>query len=138
MSIKFIKLNENWNAEPNAPEASVSLDCSNLILEFAVNPWAYKGFEEGERARIIFKNCFKYRLGSTNDEGWYLGQCRFGKLAPEWGEFYQVIGSSPAVADATDWKIIGTDNSRNHYLFYLRDCTFECEADSYEFQRIGS
>lgn len=138
MSIKFIKLNEDWNAEPNAPEESVSIDGSNLILEFTVNPWAYEGFEEEERARIVFKKCFKYRLGPTNDEGWYLGKCRFGKLARRWGEFYQVIGGSPDVVDATDWNIVGTSNSHNHYLFYLRDCTFECEADAYDFQRIGS
>jgi hypothetical protein len=29
-------------------------------------------------------------LGRTNDEGWYLGQCRFSKVAPTWGEFYHV------------------------------------------------
>ena len=138
MNLEFIKLNNNWNAEPNAPNEIVHIDGSNVILEFTVNPWAYTGFVEEERARIIFKSGVKYRLGSTNDEGWYLGQCRFGKLAPEWGEFYLVKGFSSKVADATDWKFLNTENNGNHYLFYLRDSTFECVASDYEFQRISS
>ena len=138
MGIKFLKLNRNWNAEPNAPEETVTLEGLNLILEFTVNSWAYEGFEEEERAKLIFKNCYKFRVGPTNDEGWYLGQCRFGRLAPQWGEFYQIIGSSPTVVDAKDWKIVGTNKTGNHYLFYLRDSTFECVADSFIFQRSGS
>jgi hypothetical protein len=138
MSIEFIKLNNDWNAEPNAPEANVSVLGSDLILEFTVNPWIYAGFEEDERAQLIFKSFSKYRRGSTNDEGWYFGHCRFGKLAPAWGEFYQIEGNSPQVKEATDWVVRAIAVSKNHYLFYLRDNTFECLADSFEFRRVGS
>ncbi len=138
MSIEFVKLNKDWNAEPNAPGEKVIVEGSDIILEFTVNPWAYEGFEEEERARLIFNSCSKYRLGPTNDEGWYRGQCRFGKLAHKWGEFYLVTGSSSAVSEANDWVTVTAEKKRNHYLFYLRDCTFECEADDYEFQRISS
>lgn len=41
---------------------------------------------------IRFKNCARYRFGPENDEGWYLGQCRFSGIAPDWGEFYKVNG----------------------------------------------
>jgi hypothetical protein len=138
MSIKFVKLNKDWNAEPNAPEEKVYVEGSDLVLEFTVNPWAYEGFNEEERARLIFKACSKYRIGPTNDEGWYRGQCRFGKLAPGWGEFYLVKGSSASIVEAIDWVELSKKKSENHYLFYLRDCTFECEADDYQFQRTSS
>jgi hypothetical protein len=138
MSIEFIKLNKDWNAEPNSPDEKVFVERADVVLEFTVNPWAYEGFDEEERAQLIFMTCSKYRLGPTNDEGWYRGECRFGKLAPDWGEFYLVKGSLASIVEATDWVEISKNRSENHYLFYLRDCTFECEAKDFQFQRIGS
>ena len=136
MEIEFIHLNKDWNAEPNAPEEKILLDNSDLlVLEFTVNPWAYSGFEEEERARVIFTSPKKYRLGPTNDEGWYIGQCRYKKLAPKWGEFYQVIGSSSTISEADDWVNVSSAGGPNNFLFYLRDSTFECQAESYEFQK---
>lgn len=138
MSIEFVKLNEGWSAEPNSPDEKVYVEGADLILEFAVNAWSYEGFKEDERARLIFRSCSRYRLGPTNDEGWYMGQCRFGQLAPAWGEFYLVRGKLDGVVEASDWETVKAGIGGNHYLFYLRDSTFECEAESYEFQRISS
>jgi len=133
MSIEFLHLNPDWNAEPNAPYESVSIDnYGRLVLEFLANPWAYDGYDEEEKIKLIFTDPEKYRLGETNDEGWYSGQCRFGKLAPKWGEFYQIVGSNENVKSANDWMLLSKHNSSNHYLFYLRDNTFECIANSYE------
>lgn len=138
MAIEFVKLNEGWNAEPNSPDEKVSIEGADLTLEFTVNPWAYDGFRERERLRIVFRSCSRYRLGPTNDEGWYRGQCRFGQLAPAWGEFYLVRGESDEVCEATDWVTISDSTGAKHYLFYLRDCTFECKADAYELHRVPS
>lgn len=135
MNIEFIKLNQDWNAEPNSPQEKVHTENSSVILEFTVNPWAYDGFKEGERARLIFKSSSKYRLGATNDEGWYQGKCRYGNQAPDWGEFYMVKERSPIAIPVNDWVNVNSTASKNHYLLYLRDNTFECIADSYEFQR---
>ena len=132
MSVEFIHLNKDWNAEPNAPEESIKLSESRLILEFFVNPWAYEGFKEEQKIKIIFESPSKYRHGETNDEGWYRGQCRFKKLAPNWGEFYEVIGRDDEVKEANDWITLSQEKELNHYLFYFRDNTFECYAKSYE------
>ena len=35
---------------------------------------------------------FTIPIGPTGDEGWFRGQCRFSKLAPAWGEFYEIQG----------------------------------------------
>jgi len=138
MGIKFHRLNRSWNAEPNAPNEKIYIDQSSLFLEFNVNPWEYSGFAENERVTLKFISCSNYRLGPTNDEGWYLGQCRYGKAAPKWGEFYQICGAALDVANSNGWIKINYARMKRHYLFYLKDNTFECYADSYEFLRSAN
>jgi hypothetical protein len=91
MSTRFIKLNDDWNAEPNSPAPAVAPSGNDVVLEFRLNPFQFTQFSEGDCGRLVFRNCWRYRLGGTNDEGWYLGQCRFSKVAPAWGEFYEVL-----------------------------------------------
>ena len=135
METKFIHLNKEWNAEPNAPEERVKEEPGYLSLTFTANPWAYDGFEENQRLELRFHGCSEWRLGETNDEGWYLGQCRFSKQAPKWGEFYEVVGNTLLEEGPNDWHLIGQGKGKKHYLFYLRDTTFECRAESYELIR---
>jgi hypothetical protein len=94
MDTRFIKLNDDWNADPNAPVPFVVRSGDDVILEFHLNSFQFKRFQEGDRGRLVFRNCWRYRMGVTNDEGWYLGQCRFSNVAPAWGEFYEVRGDS--------------------------------------------
>jgi hypothetical protein len=128
--LKFLKLNLGWNAEPNAPAPVVSVDGNDVILGFYMNAFRHSEFSEEDLGFLRFMDSERYRLGSTNDEGWYRGQCRFGKLAPEWGELYQISGDYSDVADATDWHFLKTTSSSKlrHFLFYFRDNTFECVA----------
>jgi hypothetical protein len=59
-----------------------------------------------------------------------LGQCRFSKLAPGWGEFYLVEGDAELLDAPKDWQSVSPkQDSAKHYLFYFRDETFECSAD---------
>ena len=62
------------------------------------------------------------------------GQCRFGATPREWGDFYEVRGDL-LVASEDDWQILNEPvaDSR-HFLFYLRDDTFECDADDWSFE----
>ena len=134
MSTRFMKLNDNWNAEPNVPEPAVGRSRNDVILEFRLNSSRFKQFSEDDRGRLVFRNCWRYRLGGTNDEGWYLGQCRFSKVAPAWGEFYDVQGDLKLESSPDDWVIVGPEPHAvvKHFLFYLRDQTFECDADTVE------
>ncbi len=134
----FQKLNENWNAEPNAPDVSISNNNTDVELHFSLNPFAYDAYED-ERAKVVFQNCSKWRLGSTNDEGWYLGQCRYSGIAPKWGEFYEIVGHDELKDQPSDWKFSKENGSGDrHFLFYLRDNTFECMADDWKFTRFGN
>jgi hypothetical protein len=137
MATTFHRLNEDWNAEPNAPAEVLTVEGSNLVVEFFVNPYAYSGFTEEDRARITFEDVTKYRHGPTNDEGWYRDQCRFSKLAPAWGEFYEIRGElfDERVAG---WRVLTARDSspRRRFLFYFRDRTLECDAREWKLEFI--
>jgi len=109
MKTECIHLNPNWNAEPNAPSEKIEIKGEYLSLSFLLNPWAFDGFEEGQKGELRFYGCSKWRLGPTNDEGWYSGQCRFSNLAPHWGEFYEVRGNIPQENNSLEWhKLSGS------------------------------
>ncbi|MDB5680098.1 hypothetical protein [Sphingomonas bacterium] len=132
---RFVKLNHDWNAEPNDPGEQISFASGVVELAFNLNPWAYEA-DEGARALLYFSGAVKWRLGSTNDEGWYRGQCRYGKAAPEWGEFYEIGGSDPLRDQPNDWHEVGPLRAdARHFLFYLRDNTFECIAADWSLRR---
>jgi hypothetical protein len=126
----FTKLNEGWNAEPSDPCPAVSVEGRRLTLTFALNSYLYSQFAEGDKAEILFDEFWRYRLGKTNDEGWYRGQCRFSGISPKWGEFYSVDGDLRLDKAPNDWVTVGEqpDSRTQHFLFYFRDNTFECDA----------
>lgn len=133
MNPTFKKLNQGWNAHPNAPEPSVRVEGGDLLLAFRPNPFMFPEYQRVAGIELKFHRCMRYRLGPTNDEGWYRGQCRFSKLAPGWGEFYEIEGDLLLNALKTEWTEIAGKNvpGARHYLFYFRDDTFECDAESW-------
>jgi hypothetical protein len=130
----FQQLNEGWNAEPNAPEPRVRLEGKDLILWFLLNTFQFPQFALDDVGVLRFTGCQRYRLGPTNDEGWYSGQCRFSKIAPGWGEFYEVSGDLRLDKCPNDWiQLDKSEEPLRHFLFYLRDETFECDASDWHF-----
>lgn len=134
MATVFKKLNHGWNAEPNAPDPRVVVSGTSVTLDFLLNASQFDGFSEDQRGRLRFESAVRYRLGSPNDEGWFRGQCRFSAIAPAWGELYEVTGDLRLEGCPDDWKTVSTsasDGLPRHFLFYLRDETFECDASGY-------
>lgn len=132
--VSFEQLNHGWNAEPNAPEAAIEQSGPDLLLRFLVNPFQFPQFDEEDVGVLRFFNCARFRLGSTNDEGWYLGQCRYSDSAPAWGEFYELSGQDPRLDEPQDWVPVDQrPETPRHFLFYLRDNTFECIASDWSF-----
>jgi hypothetical protein len=136
--LSFRKLNDGWNAEPNAPRPVVEVVHADVWLRFALNTFQFRGFTEGDIGILRFVGCARYRLGPTNDEGWYRGQCRYSKVAPAWGEFYEIAGSDPRRDEPRDWIAVDTaaEPVGRHFLFYFRDETFECLAADWHFEPI--
>ena len=132
MATYFRQLNYGWNAEPNAPDPRISVEGSDLLLSLLANPFRFPRYVDGQRLRLRFAHAQRFWLGPTNDEGWYRGQCRFSGDAPVWGEFYEVSGDLKLDLCPGDWQALHASTSRGrHFLFYLRDWTFECEADDW-------
>lgn len=130
----FTQLNLGWNADPNAPLPQVFVEQHDVVVRFRVDVFQFSDFVEGSLASLRFSGCRRFRLGATNDEGWYRGQCRFSKLAPAWGEFYELGGDEVLLQMPTDWHFVQdpkNDCQKRHYLFYFKDETFECTADSW-------
>jgi hypothetical protein len=100
MKPHFLQLNLGWNADPNAPNPNVEVLGNDVLLSFYVNPFQFKEFEKDEIGFLRFVNCVRFRLGGTNDEGWYRGQCRFSTIAPEWGQFYEIFQRRSATTGA--------------------------------------
>jgi len=130
MKPTFLKINDGWNAESNAPCPDVRIDGRDLLLSFQLNHLKFPEFNKGDLGILRFENCQRYRLGSMNDEGWYKGQCRYSKLAPAWGEFYLVTGAPKLLEKARDWRAVGAVHGPvHHFLFYFRDNDLECLAE---------
>lgn len=135
MTTTFRRLNDNWNAEPNAPQPAVRAEGRDLVLTFRVNSFQFPAFGPDDIGVLRFPGCRRYRLGPTNDEGWYRGQCRFSRVAPAWGEFYEVTGDLRLDDCPQDWvNVSANDDGPRHFLFYFRDQTFECDAAGWDFR----
>lgn len=134
MNIEFEQLNIDWNAEPNAPEVTVSISGNNVEVKFFLNTLLFENSDEQNIAKLIFHDCLQYRYGSPNDEGFYIhNQSRFKELGVKWGEFYLVHNSDwekmfPDRVHVSDQSLDGL----KHFLFYFKDGTFECIAKDYE------
>jgi len=134
MVTSFIQLNHGWNAEPNAPFPEVQVTGSSVILEFLANPFQFPAFVSGQRIRIAFHGVWRFGFSSVNDEGWYRGQCRFSRIAPRWGEFYELSGDLKLEHCEVEWRYLAEQAApgTRHFLFYFRDETFECDATSWD------
>lgn len=131
----FRQLNIDWNAEPNAPNPQIAVEGRDVVVTFLMNSFKFPQFSAEDIGKLRFVSCQRYRLGATNDEGWYRGQCRFSKSAPRWGELYEVGGDLRLDECPGAWVEIGlAQNVLRHFLFYFRDQTFECDALDWKFE----
>ncbi len=134
MATQFTQLNHGWNAQPNAPHVDINVEGSTLVLAFFANPYEFPEFVDRQIIRLRFDNVWRYAVGDVNDEGWYRGQCRFSRIAPAWGEFYEVTGDLHLNEFDADWTIVSDSPAEKlrHFLFYFRDENFECDATLWE------
>jgi hypothetical protein len=138
--MRWTKLNTTFDADPNAPEPRVAVSGDTVQVRFFLNSFIWDDVADDDEAELTFIDVIKYRIGSTNDEGFYRGQCRFSTTGIEWGNFYHLDESNWQNSFPTDAVIISDPQSMSapkHYLFYFRDETFECIARRYEFQRLA-
>jgi hypothetical protein len=135
MSTVFKQLNPDWNAEPNASSTRVTINDLEVVLAFYMNAFQFPDFNEGDVGYLRFENAWRYRLGGVSDEAFHRGMCRFSKLVPAWGEFYEVTGDLLLKKCPNDWIEVGQSAvTQKHFLFYFRDGEFEIDADAWTLQ----
>lgn len=127
----FTKLNEGWNAEPNAPYLTLNEKDGVLIATVVPNAFQFSVGSTLKRWVLRFSGCAAYRETIINDHGWYLGQCRFSQIAPAWGEFYELTGNTYDALQEEPWIPMSGSGDR-HFHFYLRDSTLEVKADDWQ------
>jgi hypothetical protein len=98
------KLNVGFDAEPNAPDARVTVKDASVELRFFLSPFTFDDVEEAE-ARLIFDGVRTFRYApDENDEGITRGKSRFGVLGLG-GGFFELLppdGSRDIPADRID------------------------------------
>ena len=132
----FMRLNEGWNAEPNAPDLRPERAGETLMAHMALNAILYPAFAEGREITLRFAGCARYRVTPVNDEAWRRGGGRFSALAPSWGEFYEIAGDTRDALDPAPWTSMDGTGTR-HFHLYLRDEALEVKAGDWSLEVGG-
>ena len=134
--IDFVKISDNWNADPVSPEIELKVMGQNLEMVIFLNYFAFDNYSEGDKAIITFKKCSKYSLNTCNDEGYYYGQYRIKPNELPWGEFYEIKGGINKDLPKPVYEISDDHKEKRHFMFFFKDETFECLADDYDIEFV--
>lgn len=52
--MQFIHINDNWNAEPNAPEVEIKVQNKNVIVSFYLNTFEFSDYNENDKGILTF------------------------------------------------------------------------------------
>lgn len=130
------KISTNYGSEPNIADPMFCLHGDRLILIFPLN-YRLFDFKEGQKGSIVFFGCTGFRSGAPNDEGFYLKDNKIWNREDlgliDWHSFYEV-SNVPSDYYDTFYKNNDYKNNTNlkHYVFFMKEGTFECLAESYE------
>jgi hypothetical protein len=135
--MKFEKLNNRWNAEPNAPNLMINKGEDYVELTFDLNPFIFNNIEEGDKGILEFQNVYEFFSGSINDEGYFNGKHRYTNDQLPWGEFYELLESNWQTEFPKDSTTINSNIDKSelrHFILFLKDQEIECLSSDYFFQ----
>ena len=135
--IYYVRITTNWNAHSVSPEIELQLQGLNLLMTIFLNAYVFDGFEEGDKANILFKNCSKYSLNICNDEGYYYGQYRTNPSELPWGEFYEIKSGLDREFPEPIVNLTMDNSNKRHFIFFFKDETFECLAEDFQVEFIS-
>jgi len=134
--VDYVQITKDWNAHSVSPKIELQVINSNLIMTIIVNDYVFEGFDEGDKASILFKSCSKYSLNTCNDEGYYYGQYRTNPNELPWGGFYEIKSGLDREFPEPIVNLTMENSNKRHFIFFFKDETFECLADDYEIDFI--
>ena len=150
MSLIFQKINNGYESDPNDSDPIVSVHNNDLTLLFNLNCISYTQFTRGQKGKIVFNDCLMFRVGDPNDEGFYIDPKNPSKRNDStWNytDFPDLKMYNFYCVENSDWQdtfgphaFTNKDLSREtenhgdykHYLFMMKDATFECIARFYQ------
>lgn len=135
--IEFVKISDDWNADPVLPEIDLKIKEKDLVLEILLNYYAFDHFSEGDKIQITFSSCSKYSLNTCNDEGYYAGQYRINPSELPWGEFYEIKNGIDRNLPEPVVEITNNITDKRHFIFFFKDETFECLSNDYKIEFIS-
>lgn len=149
MNLKFKKFNTYYAPDPDLADPVPRVDGDRVVLNFQLNHYLYKQFERDAWGKITFNDCLMYRVGSPNDEGFFINPKnpdRYNDSRWNYTDFPELEFSNFYIVENSDWrqnfgpdsiinkeiqsKITDLENL-NHYLLFMKEGTFECIARNY-------
>jgi hypothetical protein len=135
--MKFKKLNKNWAADLNAPHESIIQNEDGIEVDFLLNSFPYEHIDDGEKGKIAFYDVFAYRNVASIAEEISKRQIPFKVEQIPFGDLFELLDSKWKT-DFPEDKIIVDETKKSsklrHFLFFLKDATFECLAVDYQFK----
>lgn len=147
MEISFTKLNHGYESDPNSGRPIIEIYNTQVILKFELNHFIYGKFEAGQFGEIMFDDCSMFRVGDPNLDGLYRDPKNPKELRNDtiWNRsdfpdleahtFFQVEGSdwqhNFGPAAYVNKELSEDDQEFKHFLFIMKDGTFECVARGY-------
>jgi hypothetical protein len=135
-AIDYFKITTDWNADPVSPEIELNVIGNDLTMVIFVNHLVFDDFEEGDKAKIVFKDCSIYSLNQCNDEGYYYGQYRTNPNNLPWGEFYEIKSGLDRKFPKPVTRIKEDFEGKRHFIFFFKDETFECLSSDFKLELI--
>lgn len=134
--MKIQKLNKNWSSEPSIPLESIERTDDGIEVNFVLNSLPYEYIEEGEKGKLEFYNVYAYRKAASNSEEISKRKIPLKVDQIPLGDFYELLDSKWKTDFPTD-KIIVDETKKTsklrHFIFFLKDATFECLASDYNY-----
>lgn len=134
--MKIQKLNKNWSAEPSFPLETITRTDDGIEVNFELNSLPYEYIEEGEKGKIEFYEVYAYRKAAPNLEEISKRKIPLKVDQIPFGDFYELLDSKWKTDFPSD-KIIVDETKKTsklrHFLFFLKDTTFECLASDYSY-----
>lgn len=143
-TIKLIKINRDYASDPNLAIPMLRIYDNWISLHFPLNYYIFP-FHENSKAIIRFENCLMFRSGDPNDEGFY---GKNNNTRWKYEDFSYVEVDDFYVVENSDWQTnFGPDAYINqnlmkdlsipkekykHFVFFMKEGTFECVATDYK------
>lgn len=135
MKSKILSL--NWKIETENQTSLLTVDESNLVLNFKLDVKNTKHLNEGEKAFLTFSNVHIYAAQSITLEAFEAGEYRYGPKEIGWGEFYMLNKSNWQKDFPKERVVVNKDlksTNLNHYLICTGDKIVECIAEEFHFK----